>query len=141
MGLKQLDMLEWNVIFTSWKLELAFVWRKLFHVGKEERKKKKKPAYLKLDPGIPAILWPVNIFILSPPSRLPIFFPFYVSLMIPFRLQCIARHISEDHGFHSYQMRPVSELLCNIQKSTELKLQRDLFENGKPEEMEHSTDI
>ena len=47
-----------------------------FHVGKEERKKKKKPAYLKLDPGIPAILWLVNIFILSPPSRLPIFFPF-----------------------------------------------------------------
>ena len=61
--------------------------------------------------------------------------------MIPFRRQCIARHISEDHGFHSYQTRPILELLCNIQKATELKLQRDLFENGKPEEMEHSTGI
>ena len=50
-----------------------------FHVGKGERKKerkKKKPAYLKPDPGIPAILWLVNIFILSLPSHLPIFFPF-----------------------------------------------------------------
>ena len=46
MGLKQLDMLEWNVILTSWKLELAFVWRKLFHVGKEETKKKKKSLHI-----------------------------------------------------------------------------------------------
>ena len=81
MNLKQLDMLEWNVILTSWKLELAFVWRKLsFMLAKEkERKKerkKEKPAYLKPDPGIPAILWLVNIFILSLPSHLPIFFPF-----------------------------------------------------------------
>lgn len=78
MNLKQVDMLEWNVILTSWKLELAFVWRKLsFMLAKEkERKKKKKPANLKPDPGIPAILWLVNIFILSLPSHLPIFFPF-----------------------------------------------------------------
>ena len=112
-----------------------------FHVGKEERKKKKKACIFKTRSRNPSDFVAGKYLHSFPTFPASYFFPFYVSLMIPFRLQCIARHISEDHGFHSYQMRPVSELLCNIQKSTELKLQRDLFENGKPEEMEHSTDI
>lgn len=45
MNLKQVDMLEWNVILTSWKLELAFVWRKLsFMLAKEKERKKKKKS-------------------------------------------------------------------------------------------------
>lgn len=38
-------------------------------------------------------------------------------------------------------MSPLSELLYLIQKSMELKLQRDLVENGKPEEVEHNMQI
>lgn len=38
-------------------------------------------------------------------------------------------------------MRPHSELLYNLQNSTGLRLQRDLVENDKPQEMEHSMEI
>lgn len=39
--LKQLDMLEWNVILTNWKLGLAILWRKLSLILAKEREKKK----------------------------------------------------------------------------------------------------
>ena len=110
-------------------------------LAKEKEKKKKKACIFKTKSRNPSSFVAGKYLHSFPTFPSSYFFPFSVSLMIRFRLQCIARHISEDHGFHSYQMRPVSELLCNIQKSTELKLQRDLFENSKPEEMEHSTGI
>lgn len=44
--LKQLDMLEWNVILTNWKLGLAILWRKLSLILAIEREKKKKSLHI-----------------------------------------------------------------------------------------------